>query len=173
MSDLTLLHDSFRRNARVNTVLLDALKPEEYDLSDGQGGQTIAQILRHMAGFRVGWLWNLSRAHAAPLLDPTRQDADGDPLWRWQDSPPNELGAAFTAGDEAALQAVQAALAEGRAFDDPWKEGAYASNPAHFLQHTIVHDSHHRGQIMTLLRRGGRTAEEMDALDEHWAIWRE
>lgn len=173
MTDLTLLLESFHRNARVNTFLLDALKPEEYDLSDGRGGQTIAQILRHMAGFRVGWLWNISRDHAARLLDPTRKDADGDPMWRWQDKAPNELQGAFTEGDAAAVAAVQAHLASGKPFADPWNEGAYQSNPAHFLQHTIVHDSHHRGQILTLLREGGRTKEEMDALDEHWAIWRE
>ena len=39
--------------------------------------------------------------------------------------------------------------------------------------HTIVHDSHHRGQILSLIRQGGRTAEQMDALDAYWAIWRE
>ena len=173
MTDLTLLHESLRRNARVNSFLLDALKPEEYDLSDGKGGQTVAQILRHMAGFRVGWLWNISREHATALLDPTQQDADGDPMWRWQNKPPNELSDAFSEGDAAALSAVQAALDENRTFPDPWDEGTYQSNPAHFLQHTIVHDSHHRGQILTLLREGGRTKEEMDALDNHWAIWRE
>lgn len=173
MTDLNLLHESFRRNGRVNGFLLEALTAADFALSDGQGGWTIEQHLRHMARFRVGWLWNLSRDHTEPLLDPTRKDADGDPEWRWQDSPPNELAAAFAAGDEAALHAVQAALDENRAFDDPWGEGAYRSNPAHFLQHTIVHDSHHRGQIMALLRAGGHTAQDMDALDNHWAIWRE
>lgn len=173
MTDLTLLHESFRRNGRVNDFLLAALTDADFGLSDNQGGWTVEKHLRHMAGFRVGWLWNLSRPHAGPLLDPTQKDADGDPQWRWHDCPPGELSAAFKAGDEAALNAVQAALDENRAFDDPWKEGAYASNPAHFLQHTIVHDSHHRGQIMALLRAGGHTAEEMDALDNHWAIWRE
>jgi len=79
----------------------------------------------------------------------------------------------FTAGDEAAVQAVQSALSEGRTFPDPWNEGTYASNPAQFLTHTLVHDAHHRGQVMSLLRLGGRTPEEMDALDNHWAIWRE
>ncbi len=173
MTDLTLLHESFRRNGRVNGFLLKALSDADFDLSDGRGGWTVGRHLRHMAGFRVGWLWNLSRVHAEPLLDPTQKDEDGDPLWRWHDCPPGELAAAFEAGDEAALKAVQAALDDGRAFDDPWKEGAYGSNPAHFLQHTIVHDSHHRGQVMALLRAGGRTPEEMDALDDHWAIWRE
>ncbi|WP_295823613.1 DinB family protein [uncultured Deinococcus sp.] len=173
MTDLTLLLDSFRRNARVNAAVLAAVKPDEYDLTDGKGGQSVAQILRHMAGFRVGWLWNISREHAMPLLDPTQQDADGDPMWRWQGKAPDELADAFTEGDAAAVAAVQSALEEGRTFPDPWGEGTYQSSPAHFLQHTIVHDSHHRGQIMTLLREGGRTREEMDALDDHWAIWRE
>ncbi|WP_309570583.1 DinB family protein [Deinococcus sp.] len=173
MTDLTLLLDSLRRNARVNTFLLGALKPEEYDLSDGKGGQTVAQILRHMAGFRVGWLWHISREDALPLLDPTQKDADGDPQWRWHDRAPNELQGAFTEGDAAAVQAVQTHLASGEPFADPWNEGTYQSSPAHFLQHTIVHDSHHRGQILTLLREGGRSKEEMDGLDDFWAIWRE
>lgn len=172
MTDLSLLHESFRRNGRVNDFLLNALTDADFKFSDGQGGWTVEKHLRHMAGFRVGWLWNLSRAHAEPLLDLTRKDEDGDPLWRWQDSPPDELTAAFRAGDDAALKAVQAALDEHRSFEDPHGEGAYASNPAHFLQHTIVHDSHHRGQVMALLRLGGRTAEDMDTLDNHWAIWR-
>ncbi|MDV6373124.1 DinB family protein [Deinococcus arenicola] len=173
MTDLTLLHESFARNGRVNTFLLEALADAEFGLSDGQGGWTVEKHLRHMAGFRVGWLWNLSRVHAGPLLDLTQKDEDGDPQWRWHNCPPGELAEAFKAGDEAALKAVQAALTENRAFEDPWKEGAYASNPAHFLQHTIVHDSHHRGQVLALLRLGGRTPEDMDALDNHWAIWRE
>ncbi|WP_102125253.1 DinB family protein [Deinococcus planocerae] len=173
MNEPTLLLESFRRNGRVNGMLLSALTPADFDLSDGQGGWTVERHLRHMAGFRVGWLWNLSREHAGPLLDPTQKDADGDPLWRWQNSPPSELAAAFAAGDEAALEAVRSHLASGEPFADPWQEGAYRSNPAHFLQHTIVHDAHHRGQVMALLRLGGRTPEGMEALDEHWAIWRE
>ena len=173
MSELVFLLESFHLNARVNRALLDALTPTDFDLNDRQGGWTVERHLRHMASFRVGWLWNLSREHAQPLLDPTLKDADGDPQWRWQDCAPAELAAAFTAGDEAAVKAVEAHMTSGEPFDDPWNEGAYQSHPAHFLQHTIVHDSHHRGQIMGLLRQGGRTAEEMDTLDNHWAIWRE
>ena len=56
MTDLTLLLEAFRRNARVNDTLTAALTPEEFSLTDGRGGWTVERHLRHMAGFRVGWL---------------------------------------------------------------------------------------------------------------------
>lgn len=74
--------ESFKRNGRVNQALLDALTPADFALSDGRGGWTVWTVekhLRHMAGFRVGWLWIISREHAGPLLDHARKDADGDP----------------------------------------------------------------------------------------------
>lgn len=169
MTNLDLLLESFRRNSRVNATLLDALQPGELSLSDEKGGMTVAQILSHMAGFRGGWLVAISPEFAKP----TNALAGERPIWEWSTDDLAALREMFRVGDENAVKAVQAHLASGEPFADPWKEGAYQSNPAHFLQHTIVHDSHHRGQIMTLLREGGRSKEQMDRLDEHWAIWRE
>ena len=163
MTDLTLLLESFRRNGRVNEFLLGAITETDLDLSDGRGGWTVGHHLTHMAGFRQDWLSNISPAHAEGLAAVSKGAELRDP---------QELAAAFRAGDEAALKAVQAALDEGRSFEDPWNEGTYQSNPAHFLQHIIVHDSHHRGQVMALLRGGGRTTQQMDKLDDHWGIWR-
>lgn len=61
------------------------------------------------------------------------------------------------------------ALNENRLF-----EGAYKSHPAHFLQHIIVHDAHHRGQIFSLLRQGGWAREQLGTLDDAtWPIWNE
>lgn len=158
MSELpALLLESFDRNGRVNAALLAALTPADLTLSNGPDGNTVGQLLAHMAGFRRGWLSEISPAHAQGL---TRASADAGLT---------ELQAAFEAGDRAALQAVQAAYDEGRSF-----EAAYSSDPAHFLQHTIVHDSHHRGQIFTLLRQGGRSEAQMDEIEEAtWPIWRE
>ena len=164
MTDLTLIHESLRRNGRVNAFLLDELTDADFDLSDGRSGWTLGQHLGHMANFRRDWLSIISPAHAEGLFVAVKGEEIRDP---------QALAAAFQAGDEAALKAVQTALDEGRTFPDPWNEGTYQANPAHFLQHIIVHDSHHRGQVMALLRGGGRTAAEMDALDSHWAIWRE
>jgi uncharacterized damage-inducible protein DinB len=156
-----LLVESFARNGRVNDALLSALSAADLVLEDAPEGNGVGELLAHMAGFRLGWLSNISPAHSEGLVK-VEDDADLE-----------ALQAAFSAGDAAALNAVQNALAEGQALADPWKEGAYQSNPAHFLQHTIVHDSHHRGQIATLLRQSGWTKERLEALEEAtWPVWR-
>ena len=163
-----LLLESFRRNGRVNDALLSALTPADLDLSDGRGGWTVGQHLGHLAHFRPGWLSLISPADAEGLPEVVEGD--------WQhfdltERDPAKLAEAFRLGDEASVRAVQS---EGRTFPDPHGEGTYQANPAHFLQHIIVHDSHHRGQVMSLLRQGGRSAEQMDQLDSPmWAIWRE
>lgn len=152
-----VLLESFARNGRVNIAVLDALTPADLALSDGPGGNSVADLLAHMAGFRRGWLSRLSPGHAEALAEVT-PDTDLD-----------RLGLAFTQGDQAALRAVQVAVAEARPF-----ELAYPTDPAHFLLHAMIHDAHHRGQIMTLLRQHGRTAEQLDGLEEAtWPIWRE
>ena len=169
MTNLDLLLESFQRNARVNNLLLSHLTEADLPLSDGRGGMTVGQHLSHIAGFRGSWLAAISPEHAAT----TNALAGEKPIWEWQTDDLNALREMFAAGDKAALEAVEAHLHSGEPFADPWNEGTYQSHPAHFLQHTIVHDSHHRGQIMSLLRVNGRSKEQMDELDAHWAIWRE
>ncbi|MFO7609968.1 MAG: DinB family protein, partial [Candidatus Krumholzibacteriia bacterium] len=78
------------------------------------------------------------------------------------------LQAAFDAGDAAVRDAVLDAVRDGRRF-----EGAYESHPAQLMVHCVVHDAHHRGQILALLRQAGRGAEERERLEEAtWPIWR-
>ncbi|GBF05487.1 putative DinB family protein [Deinococcus aerius] len=161
-----VLLESFQRNGRVNAAMLDAITEADLDLSDGQGGMSVGQHLEHLAGMRRYWVGRVSPAHAEAMTF-TTQEAD-QRFWTVTLSPA-ELREAFSQGDAAALEAVQSAYAEGRSFT-----GVYESDPAHFLQHTIVHDAHHRGQVMNLLRRGGRSLEQMDALEQAtWPIWKE
>lgn len=155
--------ESFARNGRVNVALLDHLADADLALTDGQGGMSVVEQVAHMAGFRKDWLNEVSPAHAETLdfeLGPNNTLVTRDL---------GELRRALTEGDAAVLAAVQQALSEQRAF-----QGEYESNPVHFLQHTLVHDAHHRGQLMTLLRQGGHGAEQMAALERAtWPIWRE
>ena len=162
-----ILLDSFARNGRVNAALLSSLTEADLDLWDNAGGWTVGQHLGHLAGFRKGWLSEISPPHAEALHYVISASQATGAFWL-STRDLHDIAAAFAAGDAAALSAVQEALAQGRSF-----VGVYESNPAHFLQHILVHDAHHRGQIMTLLRRGGRSAEQMDELDSAtWPEWK-
>lgn len=163
-AELQLIFEAFDRNARVTRALLATLSMEDLDHSDGVGGYSVGQHLADIVDFRPGWLSRVSPAHAETVPDVT-----GDtPNWLTIGSIA-ELQAAFYAGDEAIKEAVLDAVREGRSF-----EKAYRSHPAQFMVHTIVHDSHHRGQIVALLRQAGRPADVRKELeDSTWAIWRE
>lgn len=165
-AELGLLLESFSRNSRVNDVILSATTEADLTLDDGQGGWSIGQHIGHLAEFRYGWLNFISPQHAKSIPSVVEGDQRN---FRLTTQSLDDLKRAFSAGDAAALEAVTSALDENRSF-----EGAYKSHPAHFLQHIIVHDSHHRGQILSLLRRGGWTREQLSALDDAtWTIWNE
>ncbi len=156
---------AFERNSRVNATMLATLDERDLEFAAG-GGWSIGKHLCHLASFRYGWLTVVSPEHA-DTLTPIIEFGEHDftPLVRHVD----EIAAAFREGDAAALDAVNLALAEGRPF-----QGAYHSHPTAFLFHILVHDAHHRGQVMSLLRQSGRTQAEMERLEEaSWPVWRE
>jgi uncharacterized damage-inducible protein DinB len=164
-AELELVLDSFERNARVNRALLDTLTLEDLTYSDGVGGYNVGQHLADLVSFRPDWLSRVSPAHAERV--PSVID-EASPTWLGIGSIA-ELQAAFEAGDAALREAVVAAVSEGRSF-----EGFYESHPAHLMLHCIVHDSHHRGQVLALLRQAGRPEEaRMELEDATWPIWRE
>lgn len=163
-AELVIVFESFDRNARVNRAILDTLSMNDLEYSDGVGGFNIGQHLADLVDFRPSWLTRVSPEHAAKVPAVT-----GDsPTWLLVESIA-ELQAAFDAGDAAMRDAVESAVREGRKF-----ETVYQTHPAHLILHCIVHDSHHRGQILALLRQAGRPTEEREQLEEEtWPIWRE
>lgn len=156
--------ESFERNARVNRVTLATITSEDLTYGDGVGGFNIGQHLADIVNFRPDWLESVAPEYAAKI-----PSIVGDtPTWLTT-SDIAEIQSAFDAGDAAMRDAVVSAVREGRSF-----EKVYTSHPAHLIQHCIVHDSHHRGQILALLRQAGRTAEAREALERaSWPIWRE
>jgi uncharacterized damage-inducible protein DinB len=163
-SELELLFEAFDRNARVNRATLATLDARDLDVADGVGGFSIGQHLADVVSFRREKLSRVSPPHAERLTDVTDGDA---PNWL-RVGTIAELQAAFDDGDAAIRDAVLDAVREGRRFED-----AYASHPAQLIVHCLVHDAHHRGQILALLRQAGRSAEERERLeDASWPIWR-
>ena len=163
--ELTLVFEAFERNARVNRAVLATLDMPNLNVDDGMGGFSIGQHLADIVSFRRSWLSAVAPEHAERLPDPIDMSA---PTWLAASSIA-ELQSSFDAGDAAVRDAVLSAVAAGRRF-----EVAYASHPAHLMLHCIVHDAHHRGQIMALLRQSGRSEAERERLEEAtWPIWRE
>jgi uncharacterized damage-inducible protein DinB len=160
------LLEAFARNGEVNAALLGVLHDDDLTLDDDRGGRSIGVQLGHLAESRWYWLSVVAPAHAEGI--PSVLDGDESEL-RLTATSVREIAAALVAGDTAALAAVRDALREGRSF-----AGAYESDPTMCLLHTIVHDAHHRGQIVNLLRSRGRRSEaELEALDGAiWPIWR-
>ncbi|HZJ08489.1 MAG TPA: DinB family protein [Trueperaceae bacterium] len=163
--ELKIVFESFDRNALVNKAVLATLKMDDLDYSDGVGGFSIGQHLADIVDFRPSWVTRVSPGHLEGYTSVTDEKS---PTWLGVKSI-DELQQAFDAGDTAMRQAVLDAVNEGRSF-----ETVYQSHPANLIQHCIVHDSHHRGQIMALLRQAGRPVEQRERLEEAtWPIWRE
>lgn len=162
---MDVVFEAFDRNARVNRAILDTLDPSHLGRSDGSGGYSVGQHLADIVSFRREKVHAVAPEHAIGVPDVI----DGDAATWLATERIDELQAAFDAGDEAIRSAVRAAVAEGRRFGGP-----YAWHPADLIVHTIVHDAHHRGQILALLRQHGRGADERARLeDATWSIWKE
>ncbi|BDP42985.1 damage-inducible protein DinB [Deinococcus aetherius] len=127
-------------NRRVNDVLCAHPTPEMMRAQTPGGGMT------HMAGVTRGWLSQLDEGTAAPLPilhDDTREDAfvtQEDParaVWGMA------LETAITAGGTGNL-----------------------SHPstAQFVTHMLIHDAHHRGQILLALKVNGFPLPDEDAM---------
>lgn len=157
---------AFERNSRANAALLAGLVDADLGFAAG-GGWSIGKHLCHIATFRYGWLATASPHHADHLrplvMGMAADDFDPDSVSVLR------LADTLRAGDAAALGAVEAALVEGRHF-----AAVYRSHPTGLLVHILVHDAHHRGQVMSLLRQSGRSRGEMERLEEaSWLPWRE
>jgi uncharacterized damage-inducible protein DinB len=164
-TDPTLAFDAFDRNAEVNAALLDALADADLSVPDRRGGWNVGKHLGHLAEFRAGWLGFIAPAHARGIPSVVEGDEADFALTV---SAVEDLAEAFRVGDAAARAAVRERLAAGGSF-----ERVYVSHPTAFLIHTVVHDAHHRGQVLALLRAGGKPQAWLDAVDDAtWSVWR-
>lgn len=156
--------ESFSRNARVNRSLLGALTSEHLDLRDPAGGWTIGQHLCDMIDFRRSWMETIApeQAEKVTYLHQVLENNDFAP--RTKDL--QEIQQILDQADAQSLEAVQQKLSSNTGF-----EKVYETHPLMFLQHALVHDAHHRGQILMVLRMNGTPWAESDG--PMWAPWRE
>ena len=114
MNETKLLLDAFRRNARVNEVLLNALSPADLEFSDGQDGMSVGEHLEHLIGGRKNYL-NRVGSRCAEQITVTTGEGD-QPHWTVTLTLP-QMRSAFAEADQAIVQAVQDAKRTARALN--------------------------------------------------------
>ncbi|GGJ20477.1 DinB family protein [Deinococcus roseus] len=156
--------NAWNRNKQVNASLLGALTAEKLDLRDPAGGWTIGQHLCDLVDFRRGWMETIAPEHAEKVayLHQVLEDRGFDVSTH----DVQEIQQILQQADQVSEQAVQEKLDQNSGF-----EKVYESHPLMFLQHAMVHDAHHRGQILMVLRMNGVAWTESDG--PMWAPWRE
>ncbi|AFZ68134.1 hypothetical protein Deipe_2669 [Deinococcus peraridilitoris DSM 19664] len=147
----------WRTNAEVNDRLLAHLTPEMLPAVTPGGGFLVAQHLAHMAEVTKCWtsLLDQDAVRDVPDLYETQAQefvAETDLSRTWE-----VLGRTRN----ATWQALQEARGVGNLPHAP---------TAQFLTHLLVHDAHHRGQILLALKVSGHPLPADEAL---WAPWRD
>ena len=137
---------------RVNDVLCAHLTPEAMRAVTPGGGMTVAQHLAHMAGTTKGWLSDLDAGAAAPL--PILQGDTREERFVAQEDPAR-AAAVLREVWAAALKAATTAEGTG---------GLSHPSTAQFISHMLIHDGHHRGQILLALKVNGFSLPDEDAM---------
>lgn len=160
MSDLESIERMMRVNGRINAALIDGLQTQDWDLTDGLGGQSIRFQLVHLAHYRYGWLKPLAPDFLGKARATMLRTDDGNIQVLISD--PEDIKSALSDGDEAALGAVQDAKRNGKSFERYF-------DLAMILARTLAHDANHRGLIMSILRiNGARRPEISRAMYGFW-----
>lgn len=146
----------FRHNNRINAFLLDILSTDELQLSDGNGGQSIFNLMAHLAHTRSWSVKSISPVHAERVPPAMRRDDDGTIHVLVQTV--QDIQSILDTGDEALLTAVKEAAATNEPRERPYLD-------LHMiLARTFNHDAHHRGQVMTILRLHGVKHPELNKM---------
>ena len=131
-------------NNQINSNLLDHLTQEMMSAQTPGGGMTVAEHLAELAGTTAYWASKLSGQRID--ITPRLYEIQGDDVIAFTDL---ELFRSGLPQSRAAVLAAAEAVPEGKTGDVP-----HTSADAVML-HQIVHDSHHRGQLLLALKTNG------------------
>lgn len=145
-------------NQTVNRALIDHLTPAMLSAASPGGGFTVADHLAHITGVVKHWGMRIDPELLAEV--PDLAEEHGDDAWTVE----TDLAriADVHGRTAAAAAATAAAHPEGSAASPHADADAY-------LIHMLVHDAHHRGQILLALKTAGHPLPDEDAM---WAPWR-
>lgn len=152
------VREVWQANNQVNTNLLEHLTQEMMLAETPGGGMTVAEHLAHMTGTLGYWIELLGPGLMRSV--PRLYDIIDDEFVAYTDL---ELFRERMAPTRDAALDAAAAVPEGKTGTAP-----HLSAEA-VLLHMLVHDAHHRGQILLALKTSGFELPSEEAL---WLRWR-
>lgn len=165
MSVSPSVREAWGANARVNEVLLTHLTPEMLAAGTPGGGYTVARHVAHILNTVQYW---------GSLRD-KRLEALPSPVLEYDEATgrvevETDLSRLLDIKRQTETTALEVAEAEPDGAQLPpgeW-ESPHAT-PDAYLIHMMVHDAHHRGQILLALKTSGFALPDEDAV---WGPWR-
>jgi uncharacterized damage-inducible protein DinB len=146
---------TWRVNNSSNLLLLQSIPREGLLLEpNGPRARNIARIFAHMHQARIGWVrWH----DASAVADMKRFPKDTVPSR-------SDLKQAL----KSSAHMVEAYV--DRAFQGQAKIKWFQKQPARFLIYLIMHEAHHRGQIIFALKHSGMRLPAK-VTNRQWEIW--
>ncbi len=155
MSINSMVREAWLANNKVNKVFLEHLTPEMLSIQTPAGGYTIAQHLADMSNAAKYWLSKLENANINAIGNLYDENAEE-----------------FIA--EMNLERIRQVFQETTDVILKELDNADASQLVHksiesYMIHMLVHDAHHRGQILVTLKVAGHSIPEENAV---WMPWK-
>lgn len=153
---------AWQRNMAVNGLLVQHLEPAMLGARSPGGGASVAQHIAHMVMTVKFWGARIDpqRMEALPDLF-LEEPSGGAPEHLAPETDLARISATWRQTEEAALAAASSHPAG--APSSPHRDGAA------YLTHMLVHDAHHRGQILLALKTAGHPLPDDEGM---WAPWR-
>lgn len=148
---------AWNRNLSVNRALVDHLRPEMVDAQTPGGGYTVAQHLAEIVGTHKNWGMRIDDDVLRGL--PDLYDRGSEAFVAERD---------LERIRDALVRTAEAVLRMARAHPEGSERSPHADADA-YLVHMMVHDAHHRGQILLALKVNGFERPDDELL---WGPWR-
>ena len=140
MSETDQLRETWEIHNRINLYVLDAIVPESLKAQSPAKGRTVGELFAHLHNVRLMWL----KAAAPDLLKGLEK------VEKTETGKKDLLRQSLVASGKAIGDLVSKSL------DTGGKVKGFKPHAPAFVGYLISHESHHRGQIVLLLKQAGQ-----------------